>query len=107
MTQPSLLDALATRDEAIDRVEANAHDLWLAAARQVLEDLCATHDTITSDDLWLALADRDVATHEPRAMGAVLRQAARDGLISGTRQYRPSVRPECHARPIREWVVAR
>lgn len=107
MTQPSLLDALAARDEAIDRVEVNAQQAWKAAAREVLADLCATRDTITSDDLWFALADRDVTTHEPRAMGAVIREAARDGRLSGTRQYRPSERPECHARPIKVWVVCR
>lgn len=107
MTQPSLLDALTARDEAIDRVEANAHDLWLAAAREALDELCATRESFTSDDLWAALDGRDVSTHEPRAMGAVLRQAARDGLVAGTRQYRPSVRPACHARPVRVWVVTR
>jgi hypothetical protein len=42
-------------------------------------------------------------THEPRALGAVMRQLARDGVIEPTDTYAPSGRSQNHNRPQRIW----
>lgn len=106
---PTLLDLLDTsparvaRDHAIDTVEANAHDEWLATADRIVRHLAAVGLPFTTDDVWSRLDARGVTTHEPRALGAVIRKAARRGLIATTGDYRKSVRPECHARPVAVW----
>lgn len=93
---------------AINKVESNADPAWLAKAYGLLRDLCASQLYLTSDDLWLALDGAGVPVpHEPRALGAVMRQAARDGLIESTGTYVPSEREACHARPVQKWRVVK
>lgn len=92
-------EALAAAEEAIEQVEGNADDEWLADARAVVRRLAETHPEFTTDDVWRSLA----STREPRALGAVMRQAAAEGIVENTHQTVPSTRPECHARPVTVW----
>lgn len=104
--QPSLFDAAAAdtaRDQALARVEANADQDWKDRARAVIQELARTRVYFTTDDVWQELAKQDVETHEPRAIGALMRQAAADHLIAPTNRYEPSARPACHGRPVRVW----
>lgn len=36
-------------------------------------------------------------------MGNVMKKAAERGICEATDEYRPSVRPKCHGRPVRVW----
>jgi len=94
------------RDEAIARVDANAHQRWKVAAMEAVQAVAAMRDTFTTDDVWAVLGGFDVSTHELRAMGAVMQTAKKRGLIRATSDFRMSTRPECHARPVRVWVGA-
>lgn len=94
--QLDLIDALA-------RVEANADDEWLSDARDCVRLLATAQDTLTTDDVWDLLALRSSATHEPRALGAVMRWAVGEGLIVKTERMVPSKRSACHGRDIRVW----
>jgi hypothetical protein len=94
--------AEAARDDAIAQVEANADRNWMVAAQAAVAVLAMTHDEFTTDDMWAALREVD-GTHEPRAMGAVMRAAARRGLIVKTDRVVNSRRAECHARPVAIW----
>lgn len=107
MNQPSLLDAIAARDEALDRVDRNADERWKTYAYDVVRYLCDTQRTFSTDDVWDILDDADVTTHEPRALGAVVQRAKRDGLCRPTGNYVQSTRPECHARPVAVWESLR
>lgn len=102
--QLDLTAAFAAAELAIDGVEANADTSWLDVARGVVRSI-PIGLTFTTDDVWRALARASVtvSTHEPRAMGAVMRGLQRDGVVVNTRTYQPSARPECHARPIPVW----
>lgn len=95
-------EAGKARDEAVARVEANAQPDWLETARRIVLAISAGGE-FTTDDVWTGLASASVATHEPRALGAVLRRLAKEGHIVKTGQYRPSTRKECHARPVPVW----
>ncbi len=97
MTQGDLFDASIARDEAIDRVSANADPTWMKEARSVVLSIVGA---FTTDDVWSRLLTRP---HEPRALGAVLRDLQAEGHIEPTGNYVPSTRPECHARPVRQW----
>lgn len=100
--QLDMTAAFAAADLAIDGVEANAHPTWLDLARAVV--LAQPPGSLfTTDVVWVALGDTDVRTHEPRALGAVMRGLQRDGDVVNTRRYEPSQRPKCHARPVPVW----
>lgn len=58
----------------------------------------------TTDELWAHLDDVGAWTPEPRAIGAVIRAAARHHLIASDGTYVPSCRPEAHQRPVPVWT---
>lgn len=88
----------------MDRATNAANIKFVRMARWWVEQWSAQRKTFTTDDLLLALAELDVDTPEHRALGGVIRTAARDGLIGATGRYVPSTRPVSHYRPCREWV---
>lgn len=88
--------------ESIDTAAEHADPAWLAAAREEVQRLAGMRVLFTTDDVWAALAERGVTTHEPRALGSVMQAARRAKLIVPV-GYRSSSRPECHGRPVRTW----
>lgn len=89
----------------MQRVLAHADKGWVQTANDVIRDLAFSRHTFTTDDVWQIL-ERDypsVTTPEPRALGPLMRSAARQGLIHPTGDYTPSNRPACNARPIMVW----
>lgn len=104
---PTLFDVLAAieaRDEAINKAENNANPHWKQAAEMAIRSIAVDRNEFTSDDVWLWLHDMAIEMpHEPRALGAMMVRASRQGLIKTTDRVRQSERPECHARPIRIW----
>jgi hypothetical protein len=104
--QGDLLDlaaAITARDNAVTRVGAHADPDWVEQTLDVIYCLAVSHDEITTDDIWQTVGEV-AATHEPRALGSVMRQAARLGYVRATDRYTPSARPACHARPVRVWA---
>jgi hypothetical protein len=99
----TLWDVQALTTEAIERVEEHANDRWIAEVRDVVRLLASCRHEFTTDDVWLQVDRLDVTTHEPRAMGAVMRFAARSGWVTATDRVVSSLRPECHCRPVRVW----
>lgn len=90
-------------DAALERVEAHADAEWKQAALEAVR-LCARQmPEFTTDQIWKVLDRTDYGTHEPRAMGAIMRQAVGLGWVKPTNQYRTSDRPECHKRPVKVW----
>lgn len=102
----NLFDWKAAEDskrEAMHRAEVNADRDWLAEAGMAVSLLALARLEITTDDVWQAMDDAGVVTHEPRAMGPVMKRAAAHGLVRKTDRVRNSVRPECHCRPVAVW----
>lgn len=91
------------RDEAIKRVDENADVGWKDEARKAVFYLASTRPEFTADDVWGMLDITDAKTHEPRAMGAVMQAAAREGLIVATNRTVQSALSRRHARPVRVW----
>lgn len=103
--QGDLLDlaaAMTARDESITRVGEHADVEWVAHILDVIYMLAVAQDEMTTDDIWQTVGEV-AATHEPRALGACMRQAARLGYVKASDRYVPSARPACHARPVRVW----
>lgn len=91
------------RDESIKKVEENADAEWLEAAYEAVLKVAKRCDMFTSDDVW---AEVDLPAREPRAMGAVMMKAYRNGVIQPTTYWQESRRRSAHARPLRVWAVA-
>jgi hypothetical protein len=97
----TLFDAQEARDVAIRQVEAAAPGEWMRRARDAALLVSLARFDFTTDDVWTALDGLEPP--EPRAMGAVMKGLAAEGLIRATGEYRKSVRVECHARPVAVW----
>jgi hypothetical protein len=90
------------REEALERLK-RAHALFIEGALLVVARVARWQATLTSDDVWSAMPE-GLSTPEPRALGAVMRQGARDGLIQPTESWVLSTRAVCHRRPLRVWT---
>jgi len=97
MNQLALGDVL--KDEAIDRVESK-NERFVGWAMDSIR-ICLQYPVpFTSDDVWMGTLN---LCTDPRAMGAAIRKAHRDGLIEPTGRWVKSTRAACHSRPVREW----
>jgi hypothetical protein len=92
----------STTTKAIDQAERHANPAWLADAAKAVLWCAHNYATFTSDDVWRRMS-RQHHTHEPRALGAVFRNAARAGWIVRTTTTVPTKRPEAHHRPVAVW----
>ena len=89
-------------EEYLEAVEAGAPPGEVALLTAVAIDLAKSGLPFTTDDIWA----KAQVTGEPRMIGAVIRKLALSGWIRGTGRYVPTIRPEAHKRPIKEWVGA-
>lgn len=102
--QPSLFDRIdAERDNAIQQVERNADPDWKEMAYITGYSVARRNSEFLSEDVWQALLDQGVHTHEPRAMGAVMRRLHADKVIEPTDRFVKSPSPLGHGRPSRVW----
>lgn len=77
----SLAEAITSRERAIVLVAEHANVSWKDVALVAVRLTAERQDTFISDDVWDTLAELfpEFDTHEPRAMGAVMRQAVKAG----------------------------
>lgn len=94
---PTLTAAAAKRDSAIAQADANADDSWKKYALGFVAELSAELDEFTTDDLWDAGL---IKPREPRALGPVMRRAAKRGLIATTGEFRKSRYRNCAPLPV-------
>lgn len=93
--------AEAEKERAIAQALAGTDVPWRERVLCHIETLAHLRPTVTTDEVWAMVGDWTVK--EPRALGALMREAARRGWIVATDSYRPSERIECHRRPVRVW----
>lgn len=104
MDQLSMDDAINKREDAIVRANRHADEQWKSLTFSFIRQLAESLPEFTTDHVWAWLQEYpDVATHEPRALGSMMREAYKLGWIVPTDRYENSVRPECHARPVKVW----
>lgn len=87
----------AAGERAISQAGENAPAAWMAEAIGTVRLLAESQAKFTADDIWRLTG----APPEPRALGAVMRRAQRDGLAEATDQFVTSERR--HGAPIRVW----
>ena len=94
--------AMTDRDRILERLDTRHDDAWKARALWAVFGTAreAGGFGFIADDVWKRL-DRPP---QPKALGPILRQARRLGLIVGTGEYRPH--PQRHATMTRVWRLA-
>jgi hypothetical protein len=93
---------IAAKTEAIERVDRHASEDWKTACASAITEAARRWTRLTSDQVWEVLAERGVTEpHEPRAMGPMMVQAVRLGVLKATDDWEPSVIPARHRRPCR------
>jgi hypothetical protein len=77
---------------------------WRLFATEALRKVALRQLTFTADDIWGELRKtHPQCPDDPRALGHVLKRAAKDQLISPTSEYMNSRSTLNHHRPIRVW----
>jgi len=94
--------ALELAEEGQDRSLENAKEEWIDHAYEAIIRVAKYNKEFIVDKVWDYM-DGDVHTHEKRAMGALIRDAARNGIIEPTDKYQPSTQKNCHGNPRRVW----
>jgi hypothetical protein len=88
----------------LDAVEAHAAEGFSQDAQLAVQTVARRRIELTSDDVWVQLAlTPHAATHDHRALGAVMRAAQRSGWITPTERFVQSDQPLRHRAPIRVW----
>lgn len=96
--------AAKARDAAIDQVGANADTRSANAIREAIEATARELAAFTSDEVWRRVPPEHREGIEPRLLGALMRDAARRGIIQAMPGvFRASDMVSCHRRPKQVW----
>ncbi len=90
------------RDHGILSAEQHAAPDFKAWAWVAVFRCALLHEFFTTDQVW-AKIPAEVVTHENRAMGAVMRAAAKQRWITTTDRTRKTERIAAHRRPCMLW----
>jgi hypothetical protein len=90
-------------EDALIRVANGANPKWVAAAIDALAHVASRLPEVTADDVWDELAGKDVDTPNGKAMGNIMRNAARAGLITRTDRTVKTRRPTRNRGDVRVW----
>ena len=91
------------RDEGIAVVDAHAHETWKWAAYEAVLRTARAHPRFIIDKVWLYMPD-DVYTHNKKAMGPVMIEAAKRGWIQSEGNYTPTAQVKSHRSPRTIWL---
>jgi hypothetical protein len=92
-------------NRAIARVDAAANAAWKADCLEAIKEACRRWDKFTSEDVADILDELySTSTHEPRAMGAMMKKAQALGLCVPTSEYIPSHRSKSNSYSKRVWA---
>jgi len=97
-----LLDIINEHEKAIDIAETHADMNWKEVAYLTAIQVATRQRTLVSEDVWDNMP-AGTETHEPRAMGAIMRRLRKDNIIVPTEQFIVSTSPKGHGRPSRVW----
>jgi hypothetical protein len=88
------------RDDALDRVERGAGDVWNAAALRAVRQIATQKEYFQAEEVWKLVAPPE---NDNRALGAVMQRAKKAGICEPTDRLPRSHRPSKHASPTRLW----
>lgn len=95
------------KSESVEASARGADRDWLLTALRGVRILARRNEYLTSDDVCRWLGPHKLTTPDNRAMGAVMRAAKDEAVISSCQEWRVSERSCCHGRPVRIWKSLR
>lgn len=87
------------RDAAIARVGESASEAWKRRALEAVQVIARRQPELIANDIWELVEKPE----EPRATGAVMKQAQKRGWIAPTDRFRTVPSITRHAAPVRIW----
>jgi len=103
----SVRAAQAAKEEAMERVELHADEDWKMAAEVAVRLVARRGRPFTTDEVVELLTQSNVTTHDLRALGPIMRNALREGLVEESGLWRKSSLVSCHRRPKAVWLPRR
>ena len=98
---------LAQRDAGAEQAWQAALFTWRSMATTILEDLAASGQPFTADDLiFRAGLPNAQAVNRNNAVGSLFLHASKTGMIVETGRRVPSARRGNHGRRLTEWIGA-
>jgi hypothetical protein len=92
-----------TLSELLAAVYENADPQWREFANAAVRFSAQERQEITTDDVWDLVENFDVETHENRAIGPVMRGAAKAGIIERTDRTITTRRNSRNRGDVRVW----
>jgi hypothetical protein len=89
--------------KAIRKAYRNAAGEWKRAARIAVKSIARETSEFTTREVRARLSQYGVSTHEDRALGAIMRSAAKQGVIEKTDRTVKSGERINHNRDLRVW----
>jgi hypothetical protein len=95
----------AGKRDGMDRAQLNADEYWWQCMVECAKAVARHKPYLLTDDVVRLCKERhpNLFTHEPRAMGPVMREGARLGYFTKTQDWVESTQKQCHRRPMRIW----
>jgi hypothetical protein len=90
---------------SITRVDQAAKEAWKHDCMEAIKEACRRWEAFTSEDVADILDEQyHTTTHEPRAMGAMMKKAQAAGYCEPTNQFIPSHRTTSNSYSKRVWA---
>lgn len=93
------------KKKGMGRAERHANPAWWLAAEQAVVKVAKLKPKLTTDDIITEMTGSGTSTHEMRALGPLMRNAAADGVIEKALELpvKCATRPNNHRRPLTVW----
>lgn len=95
--------AMEARNLAVARVGRSAGVPVMDVLRKAVRAAAKEWSFFIVDEVWGKVDVSTIGAVDKRAMGAAMLEAARQGVIEPTDQYRASAQKQCHGNPRRVW----
>ena len=89
--------ARARRGAGVEKVARGTDEAWARAAAIFIRDYCRRHEKMFCDDLWAAGLP---VPREARALGPIILNAIRDGIIRRSGRVRASIHSNMTPKPV-------
>lgn len=104
---PLFQESLAVHEAteaAIQAAHAHADETWKSTAYAAIVTVARRKPKLSADDVWEELQGSTPTTHEPSALGPLIRIAARNGIIRKAHGEMVKTRFERRHRELQQWI---
>ena len=91
--------------DGMGRAERHADPYWWSCMLEAGREAALRKPYLYTDDIvrWCKEHHPNASTHEPRAIGPLMRELCRTEVILPTQDWVQSTQAQCHRRPMQVW----